>query len=412
MRNYQYDIAIIGIGRVGLPLSIVLSSKGFLVVGIDKDEKIIEKVNDKEFPFHEPGCEDLIKEVDLLATSDMSVVGDCKNIIITVGTPLLSHIETDLSNVIEVLDSIMPYLKKGHNLILRSTLAPRTTNFVKHYINKNTDHNVGKDIFLSFCPERIAEGKSLVELESLPQIIGSEDRRSAEMAEEIFSKLTKEIFHTDYISAELVKLFNNIARYINFSIANQFTMIAENYGSDIYDIIHMANHNYPRAVIPSPGFTAGTCLRKDFGMINEDIPYTDLLLSAWKINEFVPKFLVKGIGERVTILGKTISVLGYTFKQDVDDTRDSLVPKLIRYLFRENPSSIFVSDPFLGSQITKKISNTDPSICIPQSDIIIVATNHSQYQKDYSRIFQLCKPGTWIVDIWNISQSGKIFIEK
>lgn len=412
MTNYKYDIATIGIGRVGLPLSIVLSSKGFLVVGIDKDEELIDRVNEKVFPFHEPGCEDLIKEVDLTAVSDMSIVGECENIILTVGTPLLSHIETDLSSVIEVLDSIMPFLKKGHNIILRSTLAPRTTIFVKNYINNNSEYNIGKDIFLSFCPERIAEGKSLVELESLPQIIGSEDKQSAEKAEAIFSKLTKEIFHTDYISAELVKLFNNIARYVNFSIANQFTMIADNYGSDIYDVIHMANHNYPRAVIPSPGFTAGTCLRKDFGMINEDIPYTDLLLSAWKVNEFLPKFLVKGIGERTTLLGKKVSILGYTFKQDVDDTRDSLVPKLIRYLFRENPSTIFVHDPFLGDQIDEKITNTDPNDSIPQSDIVIFATNHTQYKKDYLKIFELCKPGTWLVDIWNIGQSGKIFIEK
>ena len=249
----------------------------------------------------------------------------------------MAHIETDLSQLKKVLSVIIKYLVKGQNIILRSTVAPKTSKFVQLYVENNTKFVIGKDIYLSFCPERIAEGKAREELETLPQIIGSEDNNSGYRAEELFKNLTPKIFHTDFVSAELVKLFNNTYRYINFSISNQFAIIAEDYGVRIFDIIKMANTDYPRSNIPMPGLTAGSCLRKDFGMINETNSYSDLLLNAWKINEYIPKFLVEKALEFSAFTNKNIGILGYSFKKDTDDTRDSLVPKLVRYIEREVP---------------------------------------------------------------------------
>ena len=195
------------------------------------------------------------------------------------------------------------------------------------------------------------------------------------------------------------------------SIANtyQFSIIADTYDVDIYDIIRMTNYKYPRGVISQPGFTAGTCLRKDFGMINESIPYTDLLLSAWKINEFMPKFLVDNTKKRAKIDSKIISVLGYTFKKDVDDVRDSLIPKLIRYLERETPKTIYVNDPNLGNKIDENYKNISLDSCIPDSDIIYIAINHKEYEKNINKIISLAKKGTWFIDLWNVSKKGKIF---
>jgi UDP-N-acetyl-D-mannosaminuronic acid dehydrogenase len=176
-------------------------------------------------------------------------------------------------------------------------------------------------------------------------------------AEEIFKRLTGDIMHTTFVSAELVKLFNNISRYIHFAVSNQFSIIADNFGQNIYEIIEMANYKYPRGIIAKPGFTAGTCLRKDFGMINETIPYTDLLLSAWKINEFMPKFMVDNLQKRVAIYNKNVAVLGYSFKNDTDDTRDSLTPKLIRYIKREMPLEVRIHDPYLPKEIDCRYKN-------------------------------------------------------
>jgi len=409
MKKFENDIAVIGIGRVGLPIAISLSSVGMKVIGIDIDAKLIEIVNQKVFPFHEPGYPELIKKVDLHCTNNISMVSNCENIIITVGTPLSSHIETDLSQVNRVVNSFIPHLKSGHNIMLRSTLAPKTTTYVKNLLEQKTDFKVGKDIFLSFCPERLVEGRALIEIHELPQIIGSEDEVSALKAEKIYSKLTNEVLHTDYLSAELVKLFNNISRYVHFSIANQFAIIADNFGADIYNIIHMTNYKYPRGVIPQPGMTAGTCLRKDFGMINEGIPYTDLLLSAWKVNEFMPKFMVDNMLKRTEILNKKVAVLGYTFKKDVDDTRDSLIPKLIRYIERENPAQILIHDPYLDQSIDGLYENNKLDDVLKEADIIYFAINHNTFKDNYIKIFQKCKPSAWFGDLWNVGRQTKLF---
>lgn len=409
--KFIYDVGIIGIGRVGLPLALSLSMEGLNVLGIDRDENVIEKVNNKKMPFKEEGYDVVIKEVNLKATLDISEIKNAKNIIITVGTPLHAHIETDLSQIKSVITSIVDYIVPEHNIILRSTIAPNTTLFVKKLLEQKTKMKVGDKIFLSFCPERIAEGKALKELKELPQIIGSQDEMSGKRAEEVFSVLCKDILHTDYVSAELVKLFNNISRYILFSISNQFAMIADDYNANVYEILEMANYKYPRAVVSKPGFTAGTCLRKDFGMINEGNPYTDLMLSAWKINEYMPKFLVENLKRRIDIYDKNIAILGYTFKSNTDDIRDSLVPKLVRYIEREVPSIIKIHEPFLGNNIESDYCNTDLDDCLIDADIVFIATNHTSFSTERDVILNLIKPDAWIVDIWNVWSSKKIYYQ-
>jgi UDP-N-acetyl-D-mannosaminuronic acid dehydrogenase len=129
-----YDVGVIGIGRVGLPLALSLCSKGLKVLGLDINNDIIDKVNHKIMPFKEEGYDEILGRVDFKASNDIADVKDAENIIITVGTPLLAHIETDLSQLKKVLNSIKPHIAKGHNIILRSTVAPRTTEFVKKYL--------------------------------------------------------------------------------------------------------------------------------------------------------------------------------------------------------------------------------------------------------------------------------------
>ncbi len=407
-----FKVGVIGIGRVGLPLALSLNKNGISTIGFDINQDIVDCVNQKIMPFREDGYDEIIKELDFSATTDLSRIKEVQNIIITVGTPLLAHIETDLTQINIVLKSITKYLETNHNLILRSTVAPKTTKYVKRYLEANTDLKVGKNIFLSFCPERIAEGKALKELETLPQIIGSEDKLSAQMAEDIFCNLSSKIFHTDYISAELVKLFNNTYRYINFSISNQFAMIAEGFGSSIHNIIEMTNTDYPRGRIPSPGLTAGTCLRKDFGMINEASSYSDLLLNSWKVNEFIPKFLVQNLLKEREIFKQNIGILGYSFKMDSDDTRDSLVPKMIRYIEREVPKKVFIHEPCIEGKLDDKYENSSLNDVLVNCEIIFIALNHNIFKNNISTIINKSKTKCVFVDFWNISGMNKIIFHK
>ena len=413
-QDFEHNVCIVGTGRVGLPLALSLIEVGLDVVGLDTDERLRAMVNDGIMPFKEPHYEALIASRKLHIVGDASIISKSSDVIITVGTPLHTHIETDLTQIRSVLESVVSHLRPGQLICLRSTVAPGTTEFVRKWIERHTNFTVGEDIFLTFCPERIAEGKAYEELRSLAQIVGALDTESGDRAEQLFSKLTNTVFRTDFVSAELVKLFNNIARYVHFAMANQFALIADNFDANIYEIRRMANHEYPRSQLAMPGFTAGTCLRKDFGMINEWSPYPDMLLSAWKMNEFIPAFLVTHLKKRVEIHDRTVAVLGYTFKMDTDDTRDSLAPKLIRYIERELPKEVRLSDHHLPTPSFtdegRDFRNYTTDEALDSVDCVFVATNHSAYAEVLKKLASI-RPKAWIVDIWNLSGVDRIFYQ-
>jgi UDP-N-acetyl-D-mannosaminuronic acid dehydrogenase len=412
--GFEYDVCIIGTGRVGLPLGLSFLGAGMRSVGIDIDSALIGQVNAGVMPFQEPGYDELVARRQFEIFDDPAIASKSAAIVITVGTPLHNHIETDLSQIERVLNEVTPHLREGQLICLRSTVAPRTTQFVRRWLERYTSLTVGVNLFLAFCPERIAEGKAFTELHTLPQIIGAEDPASGRRAANLFGRLTEEVLPTDYVTAELVKLFNNILRYVHFAMANEFAMIADEFGANIYEAKRLANYKYPRSFLASPGLTAGTCLRKDFGMINERSPYPDMLLSAWKSNEFMPAFLVEKLLKWTDIHGKIVAILGFTFKADTDDLRDSLAPKLWRYVHRQLPAEIRVSEHHVEDPIP------EPSVGSPRNwpledvlegiDIVFVATNHSEYR---SSLIELGKraPTVWIADIWNVGGIDRIFYQ-
>ncbi len=410
--SFQYDVCIVGTGRVGLPLGLSLCEAGLSVIGLDVDPELRETVNSGRMPFAEPGYDELVSRKLLTVTDDSSVIASSQAIVITVGTPLHTHIETDLDQIRRVLDGIGPHLREGHLVCLRSTVAPGTTDYVRRWLDRHTELVVGQSLSLAFCPERIAEGKAYEELRTLPQIVGSEDAVSGERAATLFSHLAPEVLHTDFVSAELVKLFNNIARYVHFAVANQFALVADTFDANIYEIRRLANHEYPRSHIAMPGLTAGTCLRKDFGMINEWSPYPDMLLAAWKMNEFIPTFLVQHLKKRTQLHDRRVAVLGYTFKMDTDDTRDSLAPKLVRYIDRELPTEIRISDHNLKDPIPvgEGIRNWSADDACDGVDCVFVATNHTGYDRTLRNLAERA-PDTWVVDIWNVGGADRIFYQ-
>ena len=408
-------VAVIGTGRVGLPLALSLVDVGVEVKGVDLDERIRHAVNvNRVMPFAEPGYDELIGSGKLSVTGDIREAADCDYFIVTVGTPLLQHIETDLSYVTEVIASLCEFLSAGQTVILRSTTAPRTTAYVAGLIETRTSLKVGQDVMLACCPERIVEGKAREELASLPQIIGTQDARSARSAERLFCMLGVETLHCNYNTAELVKLFCNVSRYSYFGIINALTMIALDLGVEPHEIIELANHDYPRKLHGKPGFTAGTCLRKDFGMLAESYWSGNFLTEMWRVNESLPKYLVDFARRKYGPLqGKRVAVLGYTFKCDADDVRDSLAPKLVRYLQREAPRAIVVTDPFISADTVEPIPGLeftrDFETALAGADFVFIATNHSLYARQCDRIVDAVRlHGAKVLDIWNICAQGRV----
>ena len=414
-QEFQYEVCIVGTGRVGLPLGLSMTEVGLRATGIDVDTSLIEAVNSGRMPFAEPHYDDLVASKKFVVHDDPVIVSKAETLIVTVGTPLHNHIETDLGQVQRVLTSIKDHLRPNQLIVLRSTVAPGTTTFVKKWLEGHTKFTLGKDLFLAFCPERIAEGKAYEELRTLPQIVGAEDEGSSRRATELFGKLTDEVLQTNYITAELVKLFNNISRYVQFAVANQFALVADTFGANIFEARRLANHNYPRCDLASPGFTAGTCLRKDFGMINEWNPYPDMLLSAWKMNEYTPAMLVDYLRKRTELHGKRVAVLGMSFKANTDDIRDSLVPKLYRYVERQVPAEIRISDHNLPESIDEPsilepLKNWSIEEALEDVDCVFVAMNHDGYHEALKKLSE-ARPEAWIADIWNVGGIDKIFYQ-
>ncbi len=265
---------------------------------------------------------------------------------------------------------------------------------------------VGKDIFLAFCPERIAEGKSIHEIKEIPQIIGGIDIRSTKKARIFFESLGISCLTTDATSAELAKLFSNMYRYISFAIANEFFVIAENFNRDISEIVTLVNDGYKRNGLAIPGFSAGPCLFKDGFFLINDNPYLDLITASWKINEAMPLFLVKKLKERINLKGKRIVILGVSFKAEIDDIRESLSFKLRKALLREH-AEVILHDPYVKHYSQQEIihSLTD---ALEGAHAVIIGTNHKEYTERKQDIISSVKGRTYICDIWNALEFNKL----
>lgn len=406
------NVSVIGIGRVGLPLALYTASKNFKVYGIGRDQNKIDLLMKGKMPFMEEGGDLLKKHINknFLPTTSYEVIKDSEVLILTLGTPIDENMNPVLDQINDALSKIIPLLKKKHLIILRSTVSPETTIYVKDTIELKTKYKVGKDIFLAYCPERIAEGKAITETKNIPQIVGGVDEISTKKAIEFFTDLKVKCLPTDSTSAELSKLFTNMYRYINFAISNEFMVVAENFNRNIHEIIDLVNKDYKRGGLALPGLTGGPCLFKDGFFLVNDNPYSDLITTSWKINEATPLFLVKKLKEHTTLKSKKITILGVSFKPDIDDTRESLSFKIRKALLREH-ARVTLSDPFVKHYELQEIES-EYSKSISNADIVILATKHSVYKKDKDKILNSIRKNSYIVDVWNIFETNQIIFRK
>ncbi|HUZ28283.1 MAG TPA: nucleotide sugar dehydrogenase [Solirubrobacteraceae bacterium] len=403
------SISIIGLGRVGLPLALCFADRGLPVLGVDHDPQVLESIQTGRMPFSEAGTQELldrVRETGQLTLSDRAAdAAQSEDIVITIGTPSFSHLESDLRQVRAALDDLLPLLRPGHAVILRSTIAPGTTEFVAGYLEKRRGLRVGEDVFVAHAPERIAAGRFLEEISTLPCIIGGVGDASTDRTASTFSVFGAPIVRTTPVQAELAKIWTNILRYTTFALPNLLMMDCEAYGANVFEVIDLINHDYPRGGIAMPGLTAGTCLRKDFVFSEERSNAPGMLLAVSRVNEAVPLFLVEGIKRRVSDLAsRKIAVLGLTFKRDTDDERDSLSPKLIRMLEREL-ADVAVCDPHARTPTTPLAD------AVRDAEVVIIATNHSEFegQAALRTIVSSAAADCLLVDPWNALGTAQVF---
>jgi UDP-N-acetyl-D-mannosaminuronic acid dehydrogenase len=402
----QYDVCVIGLGRVGLPLALSFADAGLTVLGVDNDPDVLAALRERRMPFKEPGTDELLARVDLSLSHRAADGAQARSIVLTLGTPSFSHIEIDMGDIRSVLDDLLPLLQRDQLVVLRSTVAPGTTEFVAGYLEKHRGFTVGEDVFVAHVPERIAADRFLAEIGTLPCIVGGVGEASGERAAELFAPLGAPIVQTTPVQAELAKIWTNIFRYATFALPNLLMMDCERYDANVFEVIELINRDYPRGGIGRPGLTAGTCLRKDFAFSEEKSNAPGMLLAVSRVHESVPLFLVDGVKRRLGggLRERRVAVLGLAFKRDTDDERDSLSHKLIRLLEREL-ADVAVHDPVVATPT----SGFEEAIA--EADVVIVATNHSAFSRPEAlqAIAERAGGDCLVVDPWNALGTGQVF---
>jgi UDP-N-acetyl-D-mannosaminuronic acid dehydrogenase len=398
------SVAVVGLGRVGLPLALAFADRGLDVIGVERRDAVLEQIAAGRMPFRETGTQELLETVlegkRFERTKTVQDAARADHIVLTLGTPSHVHIEIDISEIRSVIDDLLPVLREGQSLILRSTVAPGTTEWVAGYIEQRRGFRVGEDLFVAHVPERIAANHFLHEIATLPCIVGGVGEGSGARAADLFQVFGTEIVQTTPTQAELAKIWTNILRYAEFALPNLLMMECEQYGANVFEVIDLINRDYPRGGMARPGLTSGACLRKDFTFSEERSSAPGMLLAVSRVHETVPLFLVKGLKSRLggSLRDLKVAVLGLTFKRDSDDARDSLSYKVIRLLEREL-AHVARHDPNVPAESEPLDS------ALEGADAVVIATNHSDFESLVGRLPE----GTLLVDPWNVTGAGRVF---
>jgi UDP-N-acetyl-D-mannosaminuronic acid dehydrogenase len=388
MQKPKKVVVIGGCGHVGLPLGIVFANCGLNVVLLDRDQTKIDIVNGGQMPFMETNALGQLQNVvgkTLTATSDPSCLRDSDAAIAVLGTPVDEHLNPTVTDLYRSIDQVIDQMPEGALLVLRSTVYPGVTKLVYERLQAS-----GRKIHLSFCPERIAEGKAMEEIRQLPQIISAFDSESLERVRALFSVINDDLIELSPLEAELAKLFTNSWRYMNFAISNQFYVLAETYGLDFQRIYNAVTHRYPRMrSFAKAGFAAGPCLLKDTLQLSAFSGNNFFLgHSAMLINEGLPNFIVTQLRQQHKLREKTVAVLGMAFKSESDDTRESLSYKLRKLLIVE-AKEVLCSDPYVVDSRLVKLEEA-----VEKADIIVLGAPHGVYRD------LRFAPGKAVIDVW------------
>ncbi|HMC28464.1 MAG TPA: nucleotide sugar dehydrogenase [Verrucomicrobiae bacterium] len=390
MATSQQIVIVGGCGHVGLPLGLVLASRSVgMVTLVDIDAAKIESVNRGRMPFMEAGAEQLLRKVGgktLKATSATNCIRTADVVITVVGTPVDEHLNPTVTQLYQNLDALLEQMADDSLLILRSTVYPGVTKLVYDRIRSR-----GRKIHLAFCPERIAEGKALEELVTLPQIVAAFEPEAQARARRLFLRITASTIDLAPLEAELAKLFTNSWRYLNFAISNQFYMLAESYGLDFDRIRDAVVQDYPRMrSFARAGFAAGPCLLKDtLQLAAFSGNHFFMGHAAMLINEGLPNFILTQIKSK-ELSQQCVAILGMAFKADSDDNRDSLSYKL-KKLLQVEAREVLCSDPYV-----RDASLIPAEEAIRRADVVVIGAPHSVYRE------LRMPPNKVLVDIWGL----------
>ena len=417
-KKSDYKVSVVGAGYIGSVLAAVLSDNGANVTAIDINQKVIDLINKGISPIEEPGLEALIaknvSENRLKGTTDISSISNSDVILLTVGTPLSDDGSIDKKALKAAIKSISPHVKNDQLVIVKSTVSPYSTeNEVAKPLRENAN------VFVSFCPERLAEGNAINGLKTIPVIIGGVDDESAYRSEDFWKRyLSVDCIGLDNArAAELVKLADNSWIDLNIALAFELAKVADKLDVDILPIIKAANslpkgeHNV-NILLPSIG-VGGYCLTKDPWFLNkfaEDLGETFYTTKTSRtVNERMPEYSIKRILETInspfSVTKKDelkICILGLSFKSNTGDCRFTPTIPIVNSLISKG-YDVIAYDKFISDEDFKLFKNLNRSSSISEalsdSQVVIFLCGHDEFKNiDIDMFKKLLKPNAFIYD--------------
>ncbi|WP_246942795.1 nucleotide sugar dehydrogenase [Bacillus pinisoli] len=376
-------LCTIGLGYIGLPTSVMFAKHNVNVIGVDIRPEVIESLNSGKIHIEEPGLQEVLSEVVESGHFRASLTPEPADVfIIAVPTPNNDdlHKSCDLSYVLSAVKSAMPHLKKGNVLIVESTIAPRSMDDYVKPLVESAGFEIGKDIFLVHCPERVLPGQILHELIHNNRIVGGITPECTEAGALVYSTFVQgEIIKTNAKTAEMSKLMENTFRDVNIALANELTKVCNELEIDSLEVIKMAN-KHPRVNLHTPGpGVGGHCLAVDPYFIVAKAPETAQLINlARSINTSMPHYVVDNINKLMEkSAGKTITLFGLTYKGNVDDIRESPAMEIMDILKAEGKYEIRAYDPHVDQDFVIK----DLQKATSNSDLIVILTDHNEFKE-------------------------------
>jgi len=386
------SVCVIGAGRIGLPISVSLAQKGMSVRVLDIDENRCSMINNAESPFFEEGMqkalEIAVKGGFLEANSDPSFISECDVVISAIGTGISEDGEPDVKSVNNLAKMICNHLQSEALFILKTTLPIGSTKKIANVLAERSGLVLEESLFVAFSPERIVEGKAMEELRSLPKIVGGVGSKSTERASEFMSKFGGRVIKVaNSETAEMCKLIDNAYRMTRFGFSSDVALVASQHGIDAYEAIRASNLDYKRNDVPLPSVgVSGYCLTKDphyleasGGGIWEKRGFGSTWINARKAADYQLDHAIETLEEQLNGLdGKVLVVAGLTYKEDVDDTRQSHGVYLSERL-SELGAEVRAWEPNIAKGPIFGLENFHNESCLADSDGVIFTVPHSEF---------------------------------
>lgn len=380
----EKKLCVVGLGYIGLPTAVMFANSGLQVHGVDKNERAVNLINNKQLHIEENGLQERLEQAVDAGHFKASLTPEEADVfIIAVPSPINPDNTANLEFIRQATASIVPYVKKGNLVILESTVPPKTVERVMLPELRKTELIIGEELFVSHSPERVIPGKIFEELVNNDRIVGGINPKSAEMTKELYQAFVQGTIHlTDATTAELVKVMENTYRDVNIAFANELAKIAENIDVDIWEAIKFANF-HPRVNIHTPGpGVGGHCIAVDPWFLVELAPeQADIIKKARLTNDGMPMYTAQKaqrlLNEYGVAKGK-VAVLGLAFKGNVDDMRESPATKVIESL-QELGLEVTSFDPHI-KEIQHPTQKASLEEAIENADLLLLTTDHDEFK--------------------------------